>query len=281
MSNIGIYHANCTDGLTAAWIFRLQFGHDVETHAAQYGTEPPDVRGRCVYIMDFTYPREVMGHIARTAKSLVVLDHHKTAKSALRDLCPELGTVNIVFDMNRSGARLTWDWFRPGEDPPWLVRYVEDRDLWRWALPHSREVSAGIEAWSRTFESWDALSRLSPEQLAADGAIIERYRHRCIESATTLAREVLIGGSWVLAANSSEMRFASDVAHELAADRPFGATWWLRNDGIVQFSLRSRPDGVDVSEIARGYGGGGHRHAAGFQMDLVDTVSLLTGRRAV
>ncbi len=33
-------------------------------------------------------------------------------------------------------------------------------------------------------------------------------------------------------------------------------------------SLRSRPDGVDVSEIARGFGGGGHRRAAGFSTDL-------------
>jgi bifunctional oligoribonuclease and PAP phosphatase NrnA len=33
-------------------------------------------------------------------------------------------------------------------------------------------------------------------------------------------------------------------------------------------SLRSRPDGVDVSAIARGFGGGGHRRAAGFSTDL-------------
>ena len=33
-------------------------------------------------------------------------------------------------------------------------------------------------------------------------------------------------------------------------------------------SLRSHPDGVDVSVIARSFGGGGHRRAAGFSTDL-------------
>ena len=33
-------------------------------------------------------------------------------------------------------------------------------------------------------------------------------------------------------------------------------------------SLRSRPDGVDVSAIARSFGGGGHKRAAGFSTDL-------------
>jgi len=33
-------------------------------------------------------------------------------------------------------------------------------------------------------------------------------------------------------------------------------------------SLRSRPDGVDVSAIARTFGGGGHKRAAGFSTDL-------------
>ena len=41
-------------------------------------------------------------------------------------------------------------------------------------------------------------------------------------------------------------------------------------------SLRSPPNGVDVSAIARTFGGGGHRRAAGFSTDL--TMDEITRR---
>lgn len=46
---------------------------------------------------------------------------------------------------------------------------------------------------------------------------------------------------------------------------PVALGWWQRFDGKFQFSLRSRGD-IDVSEIAKKFGGGGHKNAAGFQL---------------
>lgn len=282
-----IYHANCTDGLTAAWVILRALG-DADTHAANYGTEPPDVTGRGVIVVDFSYKRPVMIDLCRKAAWIKILDHHKTAEADLTGLADELQAdkcaVEVLFDMDRSGARLAWDTYvEPDinavpyvlQHAEWLVNYVQDRDLWQWKLPDSRLVSAAIESYARTFEEWDSLAGMAHDDLRQAGEVIERYRQRCIESAVALARRVEIAGHVVLCANVSEMRFGSDTAHELADGQPFGAYWFLRADGIVQFGLRSREDGVDVSEIARQYGGGGHKHAAGFQVPLPKAAGML------
>ena len=287
MSPLVIYHGNCTDGFTAAWIAARALG-DVELFAGFYGTEPPDCTGRDVYVLDFSYKRPVMERLCAQARRVVILDHHKTAEADLAGL-DRAENVAVRFDMSRSGARIAFDYFvidyACGGGPldvdlhraEWLVDYVQDRDLWRWALPDSRLISAGIEAVPRMLEDWDELARRSPETVRADGFVIERYRRLCIEAAAALARPMAIAGHDVLAANSSEMRFASDTAHELAAGKPFGATYWVRADGVVQFSLRSREDGVDVSAIATVFGGGGHRHAAGFQSTTGRLAAALSG----
>ena len=57
----------------------------------------------------------------------------------------------------------------------------------------------------------------------------------------------------------------SDAGHLLANGEPFAACYWDTPTGRV-FSLRSTDDGLDVSEIAKKYGGGGHRNASGFRV---------------
>lgn len=273
MNKLLITHAECSDGFTAAWVAHRALQGCADLHPGYYGTEPPDCSGRDVIIADFSYKRPAMEKIAAECASLVVLEHHVTARDELAGDWPS--NVQIIFDLNRSGARLAWDYFYPDEPPPWLIAYVEDRDLWRWALPDSRLVSAGIESYPRTLESWDILAASAVVDVIAEGRIIQRYREICIDAAKRLAREFIVAGHWVPVANCSEMRFASDIAHELSDGRPFAATWWVRADGIIQFSLRSREDGADVSEIAGVYGGGGHRHAAGFQVDGASFAEML------
>lgn len=58
---------------------------------------------------------------------------------------------------------------------------------------------------------------------------------------------------------------SSDAGHMMAKGEPFAACYWDTPEGRC-FSLRSAEDGMDVSEIAKDYGGGGHKHAAGFRV---------------
>lgn len=269
-----LYHANCPDGFCAAWAAHNSLKDNAEYLPVQYGTEPPDTSGRDVVIVDFSYKRPVMASIIESCNSLVVLDHHKTAEKELAGLGDGNDKCRIWYDMDRSGARMAWDYFCPDRPVPWVVDYVEDRDLWRWKLGHSREISAAIASRPLAFEwfyEYAGIHRDTEEfrRLVDEGAAILRYQETVIESAVKNASEIELAGHKVLTVNTTVL--FSEVAGRLAEGRPFGATYFIRSDGKRQWSLRSRDGGVDVSEIAKMFGGGGHRNAAGFE-DSFDKV---------
>ena len=70
--------------------------------------------------------------------------------------------LKAIFDMERSGAGLTWDYFYPGRPRPWLIDYVEDRDLWRFKIEDAEVVNAYISTIPYTFEAWDEASSIWP-----------------------------------------------------------------------------------------------------------------------
>lgn len=105
-----LYHGNCWDGFCAAWIARKALGQ-IEAVPMQYGQVPPDVDGRVVYMLDFSFPRAVMERMAVNTQQLLVLDHHKTAAEELDGLHHPEGRFEVWFDMTKSGGRLAWEWF--------------------------------------------------------------------------------------------------------------------------------------------------------------------------
>jgi len=256
-----IYHANCIDGYTAAWAAWLKYG-DVGTEyvAASYGDTAPTVEGRDVLVVDFSYPREVMLGMREVASSLLVLDHHKTAQAALE------GLPFAKFDMNRSGAGMTWDELHTSERP-WLVDYVEDRDLWRWALRDSKEVNAWIGAVRRDeFASWTTLNGEGLQAARARGEAVLTFVDRYVSEMVEQARLVDFEGHRIPIVNAPYINI-SELVGKLAESAPFALGWFHRADGLYAYSLRSRgAEGVDVSEIAKKYGGGGHRNSAGFAL---------------
>ncbi len=113
---------------------------------------------------------------------------------------------------------------------------------------------------SSTF--WDDLAKRDVRELMMEGKAIVRYEDQLVKSIVRVAREIEFDGHKVLAANTSVL--FSEVAGKLAEGRPFGIAWMIRSDGKRSVALRSREGGIDVSEIAKRHGGGGHRNASGF-----------------
>lgn len=284
MSKLVIYHANCFDGFACAWLFHQAFP-DAEFVAAQYGEPPPDVTGKDVVIADFSYKATELIPMIGSAASFVLLDHHRTAAAELSGIEAQSAVAGfprptIVFDQAKSGGRLVWEWLLrndPDRLPivrPWLVDYTEDRDLWRWALPHSHAVNAALRSYPMTFEWWDKLALRDPGELAVEGTAILRAEQQLIDRHVRNAAEVELAGHKVLAVNATVLQ--SEIGEALAQGRPFSLTWFDRADGFRVFSLRSRGEsGIDVSEVARRFGGGGHRAAAGFQMPERDAAAVL------
>lgn len=258
-----IYHGNCADGFGAAWVVRKALGN-IDFVGAKYHEPPPDVTDKDVIMVDFSYKRQVLLEMAEKANSILIIDHHKTSAEDLVDL-----PVNVTakFDMDRSGAMLTWEHFFPGETPPPLLLHIEDRDMWRFALQNTRQIQANVFSFPYDFQVWDTLMASEPAELAAEGEAIERKHFKDIrELLGVTTREMVIGGHRVPVANLP-YTMSSDAGHELAKGRPFSACYMDTPEGRV-FSLRSSEEGVDVSDVAKQYGGGGHRNAAGFKVSF-------------
>lgn len=280
-----IYHSNCADGFGAAWVVRKALGaENVEFHAGVYGREPPDVTDRNVIIVDFSYKRSVLEEMASRAKTILILDHHKTAAEDLdnilraprwsiwKGICDDdiimspSVRMTSIFDMERSGAGIAWDYFFSDQPRPVLIDHIEDRDLWLFRLEGTREIQACLFSFSYDFDVWDHLMRGTDiDFMRAEGVAIERKHHKDIgELVAVTKRRMIIGGHNVPVANLP-YTLTSDAGNLMAEGERFAGCYWDTPGGRV-FSLRSREEGADVSLIAKGYGGGGHIHAARFHM---------------
>jgi hypothetical protein len=267
-----IYHGGCTDGFTAAWAIWKIFGDKIEYFAGKYDRENlilPETAGKHVYLVDFSYPKAILEQIAAEAASVTILDHHKTAQADIQPLLDNK-TVGGEFDMERSGAGMAWDWFHQRSNRPEIINYVEDRDLWAWKLPDSRKISSWLSSWPiGDFNEWDQVAtRLehgNRAEIITEGEALDRKMKLDCERLAGNAQWVEIGGVSAPLVNANVM-FCSDLANLLARipEAPFGATYFVDSDGVKCFSLRSLPEKMDVSAIAKIYGGGGHRNASGF-----------------
>ena len=169
-----LYHAECWDGFCAAWIADRAFG-GVEAIAVQYSTPIPQVSGRDVYIVDFSYPRDVLLQANGEAKSLLVFDHHKTSEEDLR------GLNFCVFASDKSGGRLVWEHFYDKQKAPWLVDYTEDRDLWRHQLEDSLAINAALRSYPLDFDRWDGFAKQHPTDFTREGESIMRRERQIVD----------------------------------------------------------------------------------------------------
>lgn len=261
-----IYHANCVDGFTCAWLVSKMYGTgpEIKYLPANYGDAPPDVTNEEVLILDFSFARADLLEMQSKARWIKVIDHHKTTQDALKglDFC--------TFDMSKCGSELTEDWLierRLFEHRSLLVSYVGDRDLWKWELPYSREINACISSFDMNIANWDALhyqlqSNSGFHDMTSQGEAILRYQKRVVDSACKKAGLAMVGGYPVPFINATQL--ISEIGEQLCVGYPFSCTWFERPDGMRIYSLRSKEE--DVSSIAKMYGGGGHKNTAGFQL---------------
>jgi oligoribonuclease NrnB/cAMP/cGMP phosphodiesterase (DHH superfamily) len=253
--DIVLYHAECADGFGAAWAIWKRYP-SARFLPVKHGEPPPSgLSALKVVMVDFSYPRPILEVLAADSKTFLILDHHITAQQALQ------GLPYAYFDQQKSGAVLAWEWAHRSQ-APWLLRYIQDKDLWEWTLPFSREVSAAIAAYPYDFHTWD---RFDQERLIQEGTAILRYERELVNKIAAHAVLVTFHGYRVPAVQSAVL--TSQIGEQLSDGYPFCIIWHDRN-GRRYCSFRSREDGVDVGSLAASLGGGGHTHAAGFSVPL-------------
>ena len=144
-----IYHGGCPDGLGGAWCFIMANKSLFPTKEnspffpGKYGSPPPDVKDKHIVLVDFSYPVNDILEMLKTAKSIRVLDHHKTALP-LKDISHP--NFSYVIDMNRSGAEIAYDEIHGMSDKarPWFTNDIGDRDRWAWNIPDSKHTTRAM-----------------------------------------------------------------------------------------------------------------------------------------
>jgi len=274
-----LYHANCLDGFGAAFAAFEKFREGDESLCdfvpAAYGEGHADLEGRNIFLLDFSYKRSELKRLCDVASSVTIIDHHVSAQNDLSGLDKEHDNLNIVFDMQKSGAVLAWEYFH-SSPPPKLFQYIQDRDLWRFEFKETNDVYAALMARPHNFMHWAGLinSEARLKSIIKEGEAINRYRNRLIEAYKKRSVMSSIAGYTVPVVNCPGA-IASDLLGELAKGHPFAAGY--QDIGTKRnWSLRSTREGKDVSKIAEKLGGGGHRNAAGFSVALDESVISIT-----
>lgn len=315
MSNTKIiYHkinktTSCADGLTASWAALKKYP-DAEVIGWEYQTEPPLAAdeltgffkllfrsllekkkhpqkslitpGDRAIIVDFSFPKEVLDSWVAIGVEVIVIDHHKTAQKMLEGFAGGI----LRFDMDKCGAMLTWEYFFPDKPVPVFIKYVQDQDLWQWALPYSKEIREAFGSLGRNFKTFDFLETLPADEfveyMRAVGEPLVKAREERVEAIASRHKDTQLDEYVIKAVElvEDELYLTSDVCAYLynkyqevpfVACFSYGSQNWLqrllKKPRPMYWSLRSsnkNPNAVDVSAVAKRRGGGGHHNAAGY-----------------
>lgn len=255
-----LYHKNCMDGKGAAYAAWKKFG-DLATYIeVNYGEDVPKLpNAKEIYILDFSFKKDILYKMAETAK-VVVLDHHKTAQADLE------GVEFAIFDMNKSGAELAWEYFHPKTSVPMSISYIGDRDLWKFNFPETKNFSAAAFTYVKTFKDLDKC-----DQFLTKGKAILDYQSQTVELLlhNSYLSEEIHGEHSYKVAKCNTAILQSEVGNSLLVKYPEAdfAYVYREDKNNIYISLRSENSKTDVSAIAKLYKGGGHRNASGFTIN--------------
>lgn len=290
-----LFHGNCMDGTGAKFAAWMKYQDTAKYIPVQYGQPMPDLGNDPdteLYILDFSYPKEVVKELQAKFKKVVILDHHKTAEADLKELVSE----NIVFDMNRSGAMMAWQYFHPDLSAPELIKHIQDRDLWKFELADTKCVHAGLGLLKGNMNAWKnyADPRINekddygylPEaympQLIASGKSILTYEQQQLDAAVPKKVKVInfygykagiINSGYLVSETGTAIYESKDLNVDIAI------MYFIGTDNVVYLSFRSKKgSNVDVAEIARMFNGGGHATASGGRTDLDTLKVILEGK---
>ena len=272
MKRIVYYHKGCPDGFGAAWSAWKKLGHTAEYIPISHSDDISEYHQKQIYFLDICPSRSTLLRLQESNR-VVILDHHKSSKDIISS-CKE-----YVYDDERSGAGISWDYFLGNKKRPKLIDIIEDRDLWKWTVEGSMEALMVLDSIPKTFEAWsdfadeiecpDYSNSRGYERAVASGSLILRYQNELISLASSKSYDGYILGNKAKFVNSNILQ--SFIGNNILKDPSVDlVAIYYKKDRDYIFSLRSNKGGVDCSDIARKFGGGGHHCASGFRVKSLD-----------
>lgn len=262
-----LYHKQCLDGFTSAWIANLYFGSKAEYIPLVHQTPMPrNLAGKEVYMIDFCYNADAMEKIKNIASKVVVIDHHISQKEAMKI------SDEYLYDVKHSGSALAWQYFFGSSKVPKIVSYVEDMDIWKNKIKDSEPVLAVLNTVEFDFKKWSSFAKKmetakTRTEIVKEGNAILKGENEMIRNIIQSAEPVKILGKNALAVNSPVL--VSKIGNILAtAADGLGIVWCVKS-GKIKISIRAVGK-ADAQKIAVKFGGGGHVGAASFNIPYND-----------
>jgi hypothetical protein len=239
-----------------------------EVYSAQYGQNPvkPDVKGKNVLIADFSFDRETLLAMEKEANSLVLIDHHESAEKELTglDFC--------IFDKTHSGAVLTFQFLFPFREVPLMLKYIEDRDIWKWEQSFSKEVNAYLSLYINDISTLKTMYDVSDSEFllgaTTGGKGILEYQASIITKVASKQPALVKWGKYEIPCLNTTT-LISEIGNELSKQYPFVMMYFFTATELV-FSFRSSDPSIDLTKLLVPKG---HKHAAGRSIPL-DSANL-------
>ncbi len=276
-----LFHYPCQDGLCSAWVvhkYHRENNIDIELYPVSHGKtiDINMLKNKKIIMCDYSPSVEVLEQIEQVAQSVTILDHHVTAKNALET------KPYAIFNMEKSGAGITWEYFYPDVPVPEFIQMVQDRDLWKWEISGSKEFTAGLFTICATIDSnnfpelFNIFTQMHTEptkvQFYKDlGKIMSTITDNKAKALGddhmgTVSNFVFQSKTYRVCVVNCFPDITSEAGNYISkSDQIDFAVLWRHHNPTGEFyvSLRSTGD-IDVSIIAKIFGGGGHPNAAGF-----------------
>jgi len=268
------YHGSDLDGYCSGAIVKY-FRPICELYPIDYGQNFPweEIEdGEEVYMVDFSLqPFEDMKRLNDLCK-LIWIDHHKSAIEACEE--EKYTSIHGIRRIGIGACALVWEYFTIAETP-YAVKLLAEYDVWNHSNPDTLPFQygcrlyntnpsseEGMKFWREFFNSED---NINVKALVAEGKICLRYEEQINRKyCERYVFETELEGLKAIAVNKGISNsklfkgFYDPRKHDIMITFCYLGDKWT-------VSLYSDKKGIDVSIIARKYGGGGHKGAAGFQ----------------
>lgn len=266
---IMVFYHDDLDGFTGAWAAWKKMKDKAEYVMIKYDEDISDwvlqLKDKEIYFIDCSLKIQEMLNLALKNK-VILIDHHISSEETA-NLLP-----GSVFDDKHSAAFLSWKYFQGGKKAPLIVLYVEDYDLWKFKLPNSKELTTILNLYSFNFKVWDKISKMFQDktkrkELIKKGRAIVDYQKYLIGDLAGKGEEVIFEGYDSVAVNSPIL--SSEISnHIYTKTGKIGIIWSYKGKRKQKIGVSLRGGGeINLADVAKKYGGGGHKASAGFAID--------------
>ena len=281
---VGIYHKDCSDGAAAAAVLLKKFS-DVKLFPLGHSFTEKDlslihketVARADIYLLDIALIAEKLVEILDENNNIVILDHHIGAKEKMQQLADRHKNITYIFDNNKSGVSLAWNYFFPDKEPPEIIKYIEDSDLWKFKYGNDTKYAANYL--SMYANSPETLSRFFDEnikEIKENGKIITEYTDIQIDRLLRDTGNITLRIGEFITPAYNIISYESPIGNKISEARGVAAVMFFIKGNSVKFSIRSK-DGQNPSalELAKLLGGGGHQNSAGAEISLKDFLKMI------